>query len=66
MLPRLVALLESTASKYERVAVATPSFDGRGDELTHVNDAQFDPHPNDEGHRAIADAMLAALAEIEE
>lgn len=66
VLPQLVALLEDIASKYERVAVATPSFDGRGDDLTHVNDAQFDPHPNDAGHAVIADAMLAALAEIED
>jgi lysophospholipase L1-like esterase len=65
VLPALVQRLQTTAAKYDRVVVATPSFDGRGDEPTHVNDAQFDPHPNDAGHRVIADAILAALTEIE-
>ncbi len=65
VLPALVERLQAAAAKYDRIAVATPSFDGRGDALTHVNDAEFDPHPNDAGHRVIADAILAALAEIE-
>jgi lysophospholipase L1-like esterase len=66
VLPQLVDRLQTEASKYERVEVASVSFDGRGDELTHVNDEPFDPHPNDAGHAVIADAMLAALAEIED
>jgi lysophospholipase L1-like esterase len=66
VLPELVDRLQTIALAYDRVAVALPSFDGRGDELTHVNDAQFDPHPNDAGHQVIADAMIAALAETEE
>jgi hypothetical protein len=47
------------------VAVADPSaeFEGNGDELTHVLDLQFDPHPNDGGYRAIADAFAEALEE---
>jgi lysophospholipase L1-like esterase len=64
VLPRLVTRLQDVASRYDRVRVAVADFDGRGGELTHVNDAKFDPHPNDAGHRVIADAMLAALAEI--
>jgi len=66
VLPALVERLMTAAAKYDRVIVATPSFEGRGDELTHVNDAQFDPHPNDAGHRVIADAVREALAQIEE
>jgi len=29
-----------------------------------VLDPAFDPHPNDAGHRAIADAFLAALKRV--
>jgi hypothetical protein len=57
--------MRDVASKYERVAVAEPSFDGRGGDLTHVLDAQFDPHPNDAGHRVIAEALLDALDQLE-
>jgi lysophospholipase L1-like esterase len=66
VLPAFAARLQAAASHYDRVAVAAPSFDARGGELTHVNDAEFDPHPNDAGHAVIAEAMLAALAAIEE
>jgi hypothetical protein len=65
VLPQLVDSLQMVASEHDRVEVALPSFDGRGGELTHVNDEDFDPHPNDAGHRVIADAMLAALAKVE-
>jgi lysophospholipase L1-like esterase len=65
VLPQLVDWLQMVASEHDRVEVALPSFDGRGGELTHVNDEDFDPHPNDAGHRVIADAMLAALAKVE-
>jgi lysophospholipase L1-like esterase len=34
---------------------------GKGPQLTHINDAQSDIHPTDAGHAAIADAMFAAL-----
>ena len=60
VLPRLGETLREVASEYERVGVAAPSFEGRGGELTHVLDAAFDPHPNDAGHRVIADAILVA------
>lgn len=63
VLPELRAMLERVANDYEHVAVAAPSFEGRGAELTHVLDPISDPHPNDAGHRVIADAMAAALDE---
>ena len=66
VLPELVARLEGIAAAYENIVVATPSFEGRGGELTHLKDAHQDPHPNDAGHRVIAAAVLAALAELEE
>jgi lysophospholipase L1-like esterase len=64
VLPHLGELMREIAARYERVAVAEPSFDGRGGELTHVLDERFDPHPNDAGHRVIADAMESALDAI--
>ena len=65
VLPRLGQRLGEIAARYDRVAVALPSFDGRGGKLTHVLDAVFDPHPNDAGHRIIADAVLEAVATVE-
>jgi lysophospholipase L1-like esterase len=61
VLPQLASTMRDVAARYEHVAVAEPSFDGRGNELTHVLDTPFDPHPNDAGHRVIAEAMLEAL-----
>jgi len=63
VLPRLDELIREVASRFERVSVAETfdAFEGRGGELTHVNDAAFDPHPNDAGHRIIADAFASAL-----
>jgi len=65
VLPRLNAVIEDVASRYDRVAVAHPwdAFEDNGDELTHVLDETFDPHPNDAGHRAIAAAITAAIEE---
>lgn len=65
VLPRLNAVIEDVASRYDHVAVAHPwdAFEDNGDELTHVLDDRFDPHPNDAGHRAIAAAVSAALEE---
>ena len=65
VLPKLNEVIEEVAGEYDRVAVARPAaaFEGEGDVLTGVLAAQFDPHPNDAGHRIIADAMLAALRE---
>lgn len=67
VLPQLVDAMQSAASKYARVTVATPSFSeqSRSKALTHVLDEPFDPHPNDAGHAIIADAIEAALEEIE-
>jgi lysophospholipase L1-like esterase len=62
VLPLLTDTMQTVASKYERVSVATPAFRGQQRRpLTHVLDTPFDPHPNDAGHRIIADAMLEAL-----
>ena len=44
-----------------QVADAASAFDGKGGSLTHVLDEKFDPHPNDAGHRLIADAFVNAL-----
>jgi lysophospholipase L1-like esterase len=66
VLPRLGATLREVVLQYERVGVAAPSFEGQGGELTHVLDARFDPHPNDAGHRVIAEAIVAAVGELRE
>lgn len=65
VLPLLDKVIERVASRYAHTAVANAvaSFEGKGRELTHVLDPQFDPHPNDAGHRLIADAFIAALKE---
>ncbi|HEY8173159.1 MAG TPA: SGNH/GDSL hydrolase family protein [Dehalococcoidia bacterium] len=63
VLPQLNARIDAIAARFEHVAVAHPyaAFEGRGDDLTHVLDPQFDPHPNDAGYRVIADAVERAL-----
>lgn len=61
VLPRLRDTIQQVAAGYEHIAVAEPVFLGQGDALTHINDPQFDPHPNDAGHRVIADAVESAL-----
>lgn len=62
VLPRFNDLLRRIAERYPHTAVADPSdaFQGRGDELTHVLEPQFDPHPNDAGHAIIAAGVEAA------
>jgi lysophospholipase L1-like esterase len=66
VLPRLSEALRAVAATYERVAVASPSFDQQSADmpLTHVLDQPFDPHPNDAGHQLIANAMLEALDDL--
>ncbi len=61
----LIAVVASVLVVLLFVAVAHPwdAFEGHGDDLTHVLDEPFDPHPNDAGHRAIAAADTAALEE---
>jgi lysophospholipase L1-like esterase len=63
VLPHLAETIRDVAARYDHVTVADPSeaFEGRAGELTHVLDEAFDPHPNDAGHRAIADAFERAL-----
>ncbi len=45
------------------VLLADPraGFEGRGGELGHLLEPEPDAHPNDDGHRVIADAFLEAL-----
>ena len=45
------------------VLIADPraGFEGRGGELGHLLEPTPDAHPNDDGHRVIADAFLEAL-----
>ena len=66
VLPRLDSVIARVAGRYPHtgVADAAPAFEGKGQLLTHVLDPQFDPHPNDAGHRLIADAFEAALKQI--
>jgi len=61
VLPRFAEVLRRVAATYGNVVVAAPSFEGRGGELTGVLAEPFDPHPNDAGHRVIAEAVVAAL-----
>lgn len=67
VLPQFGAMLEDLASRYDRVVVAKPGpkFESRGQDLTGVLDPKFDPHPNDAGHRVIADAFDEALRGLE-
>ena len=53
----------STVAKRHNVLVADPraAFQDRGNELTLLLDAEPDFHPNDAGHRVIADAVLEVL-----
>lgn len=66
VLPRLDEVLARVARKYQHTEVATTAaaFEGKGGALTNVLAAQSDPHPNDAGHRAIADAFVAALKRL--
>ncbi len=66
VLPRLDEVIARVAAKHQHTAVAmgAPAFEGRGGQLTHVLDPQFDPHPNDAGHRALADAFIEALRKV--
>jgi lysophospholipase L1-like esterase len=65
VLARLNDVIREVAHRYERVAVAEPSFEGRGDELTGVNNYRFDPHPNARGHAIIAEAFARAIDGLE-
>jgi lysophospholipase L1-like esterase len=66
VLPRLDDLIRTVAARYPHTAVAdaAPAFEGHGAELTHVLDPRFDPHPNDAGHREIANAFIDALNHV--
>ena len=46
-----------------KVADAFDAFDGKGAELTSVSGPTGDFHPNDAGHRVIADLLIAAYNE---
>jgi lysophospholipase L1-like esterase len=62
VLPRLANVLGGVANSYPNwdIVDATPSFDGRGSELTHLMDEPADPHPNDAGHAVIAESVIEA------
>jgi lysophospholipase L1-like esterase len=66
VVPRLDDVLARVAARYEHTAVATTAadFDGRGNQLTHILEPGHDSHPNDAGHRLIADAFIAALERV--
>lgn len=66
VLPRLDDVIARVAGKYQHtgVALGAPPFEGRGGQLTHTLDPAFDPHPNDAGHRALADAFEEALRRV--
>jgi lysophospholipase L1-like esterase len=66
VLPRLDEAIAGVAARYKHAAVARTAavFEGEGARLTHVLDPRFDPHPNDAGHRLIADAFVAALKDV--
>ncbi|HYM16412.1 MAG TPA: GDSL-type esterase/lipase family protein [Dehalococcoidia bacterium] len=66
VLPRLDDVLARTAARYQHTgaALTAAAFEGRGATLTHVLDPHSDPHPNDAGHRLIADAFIAALKRV--
>jgi lysophospholipase L1-like esterase len=63
VLPQLERVVGGVVNSHlaGNIAVATPSFDGQGDTLTHVLDDPSDPHPNDAGHEVIAAAVLEAF-----
>jgi lysophospholipase L1-like esterase len=66
VLPDFARVVQGVAASHLRgnIAVAAPSFDGDGGALTHLLDEPSDPHPNDAGHEAIADAVLEAAQSI--
>lgn len=63
VLPQLAGAIRAVAAQYDYVSVADPAaaFDGAGGELTRVLEEPSDPHPNDAGHRVLADAFQDAL-----
>jgi lysophospholipase L1-like esterase len=66
VLPRLDEAIGGVAARYKHTSIARTAavFEGEGSRLTHVLDPRFDPHPNDAGHRLIADAFVAALKDV--
>ena len=58
----LNGVIESVAERHDAL-VADPrnAFAADGSRMTHLLDETPDAHPNDAGHRAIADAFLRAL-----
>jgi len=55
-------VIDRVAARHDvLVADPRPSFEGKSLELTHIADPSPDFHPNDAGHRLIADAFLKVL-----
>lgn len=61
-LRRLNEVIRASAGRHGAlVAELETAFDGWADELTHVMETPMNPHPNDAGHRLIAEAVMEAL-----
>jgi lysophospholipase L1-like esterase len=61
-LGRLNEVIRACAGRHAAlVAELETAFDGWANELTHVMETPMDPHPNDAGHRLIAEAVVEAL-----
>jgi lysophospholipase L1-like esterase len=67
VLPQFGRVVEGVAGSHlsGNIAAALPSFDGKGDTLTHVLDEPSDPHPNDAGHEVIAAAILESFRSLD-
>lgn len=61
-LSRLNEVIRDEAERYGLTVVdPTRAFEGKSLQLTGVGNVPFDPHPNDAGHAALAQAFEAAL-----
>ena len=62
---QLNTTVQSVASRADvdaRVADIFPAFQGKAPSLTHIGETPPDIHPNDDGYRLMADAVIAVLA----
>jgi len=60
LLPKINEIYFHVAPTFDvQVVDIFPIFQGKGPQLTHI--ARLDIHPNDEGYRLMAEAMVAAL-----
>ena len=62
---QLNTTVQSVASRADvdaRVADIFPALQGKAPSLTHIGETPPDIHPNDDGYRLMADAVIAVLA----